>query len=296
MVTYKCFEFSEFPNIDNFEDSEEYYDFYYSIVLEYPLIFLPNDKIIFWGLEVTLLKNEYNLLKELILLNTHKHQDEGYSEQEIIKSIDYKKTTFNGNKIKSYQRFIITSKSRIKKVLKKRLVRACLDKIIVNKYNPFIEGKEHEHYMKNYIVNECNKKIPKLDRQDLYIEKCTRIICKHLENDKRFEKIVLNANLNLVKIFSYMLNFTKPYNTLYSSFVFNKAFKDLIAPAKNQKHYSKHRRFTTNFIFSTEYKRYSFDDKYIRHREKDKNFKYAKITPTKFNLYNFVNYPTPSKK
>lgn len=94
MVTYKCFEFSEFPNIDNFEDSEEYYDFYYSIVLEYPLIFLPNHKIIFWGLEVTLLKNEYDLLKEIILLNTHKHQDEGYSEQEIIKSIDYKKNYF----------------------------------------------------------------------------------------------------------------------------------------------------------------------------------------------------------
>lgn len=292
MVTYKCIEFTEFPNIDNFDDSEEYYNGYYSIVLKYPLIFLPDNKIIFWGLEVKLLKNEYDLLKEIILLNTYKYQDEGYSEQEIIRNINYKKTTFKGNRTKSYQRFIITSMSRIKNVLKKKLVRVCLDKIIANKYNPFIEGKEHEHFMKNYIINVCNKKISKLDRQDLYIEKCTRIICKYLEKDKSFEKVVLGANLNLVKIFSYMLNFTKPYNTMYSSFVFNNAFKDLIAPVKNQKHNSKHRRFTTNFVFSTEYKIHALDDKYIRHRKKDKNFNYAKISPTKFNLYNFVNYPT----
>lgn len=296
MPTYKSIELTNFPNINDFENFEEYFDVYYSIVLEYPLIFIPKNKIIFWGIEVEILKKEYDLLKEIIKLSTYNQKKAGYTEEELIQNINYKRTTSKYTRIEAYRRFIITSTSRIKKALQKKLVRICLDTIIANKYNPFIKGKIQEKDMRHYFVNVCKKQIPKIDRQDKYIMRCTRLICKYLEKDKDFEKRVLSADLNLIKIFYPMLNFTKPYNTTYASFVFNNAFSSLMSSVKNQRQKSKHRRFKTDFIFCKELKRRPIDSGYVRIRGKDKYFSYAKITPPKFNLCNFVNYPTSNKK
>lgn len=288
---YFCKEMPAFPKIEEFENIEEYYDGYYSRVLECPLIFLPNNKIIFWGLEVTILKNEYDLLKAIIELNTYNPNESGYTEEELLKNIEYHRRFTNKNKRKSYQRFIITSISRIKNALKNKLVRACLDTIITNKYNPFLdEGKEQDHYMKNYISDVCKKNFSKLERQDEYISKCTKIFCEHWKCDKNFKHKVCNQDLNLVKVFPYMLNLTSPYKTHYSSFIFEKAFADLIASVKGQKHNSEHRRFQTKYIIDNNCK-LTFHESNIRLREKKFGFNTPKTTPTRFNLYNFVNYP-----
>ena len=62
MNKLSCIIINEFPNIGSFEDKEEYYDGYWQLVLNYPLILLPRNKIIFCGFEIELLKNEYDLL------------------------------------------------------------------------------------------------------------------------------------------------------------------------------------------------------------------------------------------
>ena len=71
MDKLSCIIINEFPNIEDFEDKEEYYDGYWQLVSNYPLIMLPKNRIIFWGFEVVIAKNEYDLLKAIIDLNTN---------------------------------------------------------------------------------------------------------------------------------------------------------------------------------------------------------------------------------
>lgn len=265
MQTFNSIILKEIPNISNFENKEEYYDRYWGIVLDYPLIFLPNNKLIFWGLEITVLKNEYNLLKSIIMLNTNNRNNNGFTEDEIIKTVDYRISNCRNNKAKAIQRFITTSKARIKKQLKKALVEACLNKIRMTKFNPFKVGEIKDKWIKS-------------EELDIEIEK--------LKNN---ETLIIKSNLNLVKIFTHMLNLTSVYDKYYSSFVFTNAFENLIYYPKGQKHKSEHRLYKTSFIFCNE--KFQRNNKTNpRKRCKDKLFQYAKTTMTKFNFDNFVNY------
>ncbi len=264
MNKLSCIIINEFPNIGSFEDKEEYYDGYWQLVLNYPLILLPRNKIIFWGFEIELLKNEYDLLKSIIKLNTDISSELGYSEEQLIESINYKRRSLKTSKLHASQRFITTSMSRIKKQISKAVVQACINRIEVNKYNPFIKGNGADK--RNFT-----------DIDDL-------------RNDKTFLTSVMTANINLIKIFTYMSNFVSMYDNYYSSFVLKEALTSLICSVKGQKQYSLHRYYKTDFVFSDE--KFSRNYKQTpRKRCKDKKFFYAKTTPTKHNLYNFINYP-----
>ena len=259
----------EFPNIEDFENVEDYYDGYWNYVLNYPLIFLPQNRIIFWGFEVKISKNEYDLLKSLIRLNTDKNGI--FTEEEIVKNVGYKRRNGRGNKREAIQRFVITSVSRIKKAIKNALFDACINQIRLNLFNPFEEG----------LIN--NKRIKQEDL-DMTITR--------LNKSKNFKKTICSADLNLTKILTYMLNFTNPYDELYSSFVFNTAFDNLIIlqNKKKQKQNSEHNLYKTNFIFYNEKIQRNYQSNLPRLRAKDKNFKYAKDTRTKYNVCDFVNH------
>ena len=250
-----------FPNIEDFEDKEEYYDGYWQLVLDYPLIFLPNNKIIFWGFEVKILKNEYDMLKSIIKLNSETSTAKGFTEEQIIENIYYKRVNSRVDKLKSYQNFIKTSKSRIKKQLTDECVNCCINCITFNLFNPFINDK----VAKKFITR---KNIP--------------------TNDKTFRDKVLNANINLTKIFTYMLNFTTPYDENYSSFLLKNALDSLLYISEYQEPNSKHKFYKTEFIFN--------DIPFVRNNKmperqkgKDDRFRYAKTTPTRYNLYDFLN-------
>lgn len=245
------------------DELESFYDWYWQIVLDYPLIFLPENKIIFWGFEVKLLKNEYDLLKSIIKLNTENYSTNRFTEEEIIVNIDYKRVNSEQDKLKSYQRFITTSISKIKRALLDECTNCCINRIGFNLYNPFIEDK-------------VDKKVITAD--------------KIPTNNESFRKKVLVADINLTKIFTHMLNFTSAYDDNYSSFILKNAIASLISSPKGQKQHSEHRIYATEFVFNnTPFTRSSKIP--LRLREKDDNFKYAKTTPTRYNLANFINYP-----
>ena len=92
--------------------------------------------------------------------------------------------------------------SRIKTKITKAVVEACINRIDVNKYNPFIVGKDSDR--RNFTAIDS------------------------LKNDKTFTSNIMSANLNLIKIFPYLLNFVSMYDKYYSSFVLKKAFTSLI--------------------------------------------------------------------
>ncbi len=245
------------------DELESFYDWYWQLVLDYPLIFLPENKIIFWGFEVKLLKNEYDLLKSIIKLNTETSMTNEFTEEQIVESIDYKRINSSIEKLKSYQRFITTSMSNIKRVLLNECTTCCINRIEFNLYNPFIEDK-------------VAGKVITLDKVPT--------------NNKSFREKVLVTDINLTKIFTHMLNFTSAYDDNYSSFILKNALTSLISSPKGQKHNSEHRFYTTEFVFNdTPFTRSSNIP--LRLREKDDDFKYAKTTPTRYNLANFINYP-----
>ena len=264
MDKLSCIIINEFPNIEDFEDKEEYYDGYWQLVSNYPLIMLPKNRIIFWGFEVVIAKNEYDLLKAIIDLNTNSPCEYGYTEEQLIENVDYRQRNSKIDKKEAYQRFITTSMSRIKTKITKAVVEACFNRIDVNKYNPFIIGKDSDR--RNFTAIDS------------------------LRKDKTFTSNIMSANLNLIKIFPYLLNFVSMYDKYYSSFVLKKAFTSLICSAKGQKQLALHRHYKTDFIFSTQKFCRNYTQR-ARLRIKDENFSYAKTTPTKYNLYNFVNYP-----
>lgn len=264
MNKLSCIIMNKFPDIETFEDPEEYYDGYWQLVLDYPLIMIPENRIIFWGFDVQILKNEYDLLKSIINLNTNIPNEQGYNEEELTESINYRRRNFKVSKISASQRFITTSMSRIKSTIIQTATESCINRIEVNRYNPFIEGKESDK------------------------RKFTNI--NSLKMDRDFSKKVVSANLNLVKIFTHMSNFVSMYDKHYSSFILNKALNSLIYSASGQKQNSLHRYYKTDYIFSNE----KFSRDYSprqRLRYRDEKFSYSKVTPTKHNLYNFINYP-----
>lgn len=271
MKAFKSIILTETLDPKNFNTELDYDDTYWDLVLNYPLIFLPNNKIIFWGFEVKILKNEYELLKSLITLNTNNKNNQGFTEDEIIVSVDYKRRDINRNKEKSIQRFITTSISHIKKQLKRAIVESCINQIRFNKFNPF---------------KECQKIIDKeISDKDLDTE------LKTPKKYKALEKMILQSDLNLTKILTHLQNLTNVYDEYYSSFIFTKEFKNLICSKEGQKQKSKHRLYKTSFVFCTE----NFQRDYKnnpRKRCKDKRFQYAKYNyRTKYNTKNFVNYP-----
>lgn len=264
MDKLSCIIINEFPNIEDFEDKEEYYDGYWQLVSNYPLIMLPKNRIIFWGFEVVIAKNEYDLLKAIINLNTNSHCEYGFTEEQLIENVDYRQRNSKIDKKEAYQRFITTSMSRIKTKITKAVVEACINRIDVNKYNPFIIGKDSDR--RNFTAIDSLKK------------------------DKTFASNIMSADINLIKIFPYLLNFVSMYDKYYSSFVLKKVFPSLIRSAKGQKQKALHRYYQTDFIFSDKTLCRNYTQR-ARLRIKDENFSYAKTTPTKYNLYNFVNYP-----
>lgn len=255
------------PNIEDYDDIEEYYDGYWQIVLENQLIFLPNNHIIFWGFETSISKKQCDLLKSIIELNTKSYSEDGYSEEQIIKNVGYTQENLEKNRLEAYKRFIITSSSIIKRKIKSSIKEACINRISVNRYNPFIKGVEKD------------KLVEKDDIEQL---------CSTLRNDSDFMNKILKADLNLVKIFTYLLNFTDSYDKTYSSFHADKALDKLISSVEGQKQKTKHRFFKTEFTFrQRKLERRKKIDRKIR--AKDNNFMYAKITPTKANTNNFIN-------
>lgn len=264
MKTLNCIIHNKVSNINEFVCEEAYYDAYWQMVLDYPLIILPKNKIIFWGFDVTLSKNEYDLLKTIINLNTNNFCEQGYTEEQLVENIDYRQRNCKIDKSVARQHFISTSISRIKKQILNSVVDACINMIELHQYNPFIKGKE-----------ENKQNFTQIDS---------------IKDDKKFKKQVASANINLVKIFPHMSNLTCMYDKYYSSFVFKNAFPFLISINKTRQNKSSHKLFKTNFIFSDKKleRNYKLNP---RIRTKDDYFYYAKITPPKYNIYNFVNYP-----
>lgn len=295
MPNLKSIIVDRYLDIDSFGCMEGFCDKYYQLILQYPLIFMPDNRIIFWGFEISLLKNEYNLLRTIIELNT-KNPEGKFTEEEIISNINYKKCNSNNDKIYSFRRFIITSKSRIKKEITNAVIKLCIHKIYVYKYNPFIEGDNKDRFLVNYITNVCKKsyltaKVP--ERKALYkhkyLARCTKIICQNLQKDKNFRRIVQGANLNLVKLHTNLLYYTNPFKGAYTTFILNNAIDDLLSPVNNQKHGATNRLYITNYIFSNKICEYNDYKLKPQIKRKTKNFTYAKINRTKFNLQNFVN-------
>lgn len=263
MKKYHAIILDDFPKQEYFDDIEDFYDCYYEKILSYPLIMLPKNKIIFWGFEVTILKKEYELLKSIIDLNTKQPKKLEYTEEQIIKQVAYCQNNLKIPKKKAYQQFIKTSNSRIKRAIREKIVDCCVNRIEFNKFNPLVKGK--------------------LDDKKILGE------TKDYRKDPIFIKELLNSNINLTKIFTQMLNFTSPYNSYYSSFIPNTALHDLFYSPKGQQH-NVHRMYRTCYIFNTE----PLDIRKETNRSyriKENNFLYAKISQTKSNLHNFVNYP-----
>ena len=287
-------------DINTYGSSEDFCDEYYSLILQYPLIFMPDNKIIFWGFEISLLANEYDLLRTIVELNTQKKGGQ-FTEEEILSHINYHKCNSNNDKLYSFRRFIITSKSRIKKEITKAVVQLCTHKIYINKYNPFIEGNNEDRFLKNFIINVCKKsyltaKIPerKVLHKHRYLSRCVKIICRNLQQEKDFRKIVQNADLNLVKLHTNLLYYTDPYKGLYTTFILNRAIESLISSVKKPKANTSNSYYKTDYIFLTEENKSKYEYK-IKHqiKRKTENFTYPMVNRTKFNLQNFVNSKTP---
>lgn len=263
MKKYHTIILDNFPKEEDFDDIEDFYDCYYKKILSYPLIMLPKNKIIFWGFEVTILRKEYELLKAIINLNTNHPSEFGYTEEQIMEHVPYCQNNLKIQKKMAYQQFIKTSVSRIKREIRKKIVDCCVNRIEFNKFNPLIKGK--------------------LDDKKIHGE------TKDCRKDSIFVKELLNADINLTKIFTQMLNLTSPYNPYYSSFIPNIALQKLLYSPKGQQHNSPNRMYSTCYVFNSA----PLDIKKETNRSyraKENDFLYAKISKTKSNLYNFVNY------
>jgi hypothetical protein len=287
MTQFKCIVINPAPppQSEDYDDREKYYhdlesyhDAYWSAVIENPLIFLPKNTIIFWGFEVKLSKNEYDMLKSITDLNSSHYSNVGYTAEKILKNVDYRRNNLEKAKNITIQRTIITLKSSIKRKNSDRVVEVVQDIILFNKFNPYIEGKNKDKELK-VGVKETTEELEKV---------------REVLNDNDFRKKVLKSELNLVKIHFHLLNFLKCDDLPYSAFNVAKAVDSLIRPAKSQKHHSKHRYFQTDFSLDAprrgEVKYLSPKMRKIKKAEKvgKFNFNYASIK-RKYNLYNFVN-------
>lgn len=262
-------------DINNLEpDNIGHYDFW-QMVLNYPLIFLPENKIVFYGFNVKLLKNEYNLLKSIISLNSNSNNND-FSEEQIVEPINYKRVNTSIEKSYSYKRFIITTSSSIKRKIKEEIITACINCIRFYQYDPVDK------------IYECNKRIKlKSNNLDEQLNELNTYVNRLAKNNK-FKKTILNKDLNLVKIIIPLQEYTDPYHQTYSSFIPNVSLQNLISMSKGQKQYSEHRYFRTSFVFDNEIKIKHYEIK-PRLKQKHKDFLQAKSTPTKYNIENFIN-------
>ncbi len=252
------------PSIETEKDEKDFYDIYWQFILEYQLIFLPNYTIIFWGFKVKLSPNEYDLLKSIIGLYSKNECETGYTETQIIKPINYHRVNTSKSPLKSFQRFIITNTSSIKKKISIAILNRIIEQIKYQKYNPFNSSqKDITHFN---IEEYCNK----------------------LQNKKSFSTKVMASSLNLVYFYSELMGYVKHNSLPYSDFCPLKAIRKLIYPVKGQKHNSKHRNYTTDYTFN------SVIDKKIRKRKvrSDKGIKksWLKATDNKVKLEKWFNY------
>ena len=86
--------------------------------------------------------------KLITLLNkgfdVNNKNNQGFTEDEIIETVNYKRRKCRKERRKSVQKFITTSKSRIKNKLIKAVLDACIDVMRLNKFNPFKEVSKIE--------------------------------------------------------------------------------------------------------------------------------------------------------
>ena len=261
MQELKAIIFKQVPDVSTYEDSDIYYDEYWQQILKYQLIFFPNNIIIFWGFKVQLSKNEYDLLKSIIKLQSSTDSDHGYTENQIVKPINYHRVNTNKPKNEAFNRFIINRTSTIKEKISNKIYAEILERIAQEKYNPFL--------YKDKKIKDGN--------------------VQNLHEDKKFMTKVMNSSLNLIYFHKELLGYLE-YNLLpYADFVPFKAIRGLIYPLKGQKHGAAHRKYKTNYkieskIKITEKKTYRPD----KGKKKKLTFNYAPIK-TKFNVDNYVN-------
>jgi len=256
--------------IENYDDKESYYDGYWNLVINNPLIFLPENKIVFWGFEVKLSQNEYDLLKSIISLNSSNYSEMGYTAEKILKKVNYHRNNLQKVKNEATARFIITSKSSMRKKIINSIVETIISTIKWNKFNPFAKGKIEDRYIKEDID----------------------IFCVEFKKDKKFQKQIFKKKFNLTFIFPYLLNFIKYNDLQFSTFVIDDAINQLIISPKGQKHHSKHRYFQTNFYFNVQPDKKNNEESSNKKYNKNKGvrkkpFQYA---PRKFkhNSNNFI--------
>ncbi len=118
MESLKSVFIENWPNLEickNHEDYEDASDFRCQSILNYPLIFTSNNKIIFWGFEVELAKNEYDLLKNLVYLHTNNLDKLGFLAEEILKDVKCDREN------KSLNRIVTELKSEIKCRIEKEI-------------------------------------------------------------------------------------------------------------------------------------------------------------------------------
>lgn len=216
---------SSIINDDTYEES--YYDRYWKFVIKNKLIFLPENKIIFWGFQIELTQNEYDLLKSIISLNSSNYSEKGYTAEKILKSVNYRRNNLETPKNIAFTRNVITLKSSIKKKILDKVVELSVNLIKENRYNPFVVGTKKDKRIKGNIEK----------------------ICQDMLNDKKLRDKISRSGLNLVMLLPYLKEFISHYDLYYSSFYLNKAIDELIRPVKSQKHCSKLRYFQTDFYF-----------------------------------------------
>jgi hypothetical protein len=264
MTQFKCIVINPAPppQPEDYDDREKYYqdlerydEGYWSSIIDNPLIFLPENTIIFWGFEVKLSRNEYDLLKSITDLNSSNYSNTGYTAEKILKNVDYRRNNLEKAKNITLKRTIITLKSSIKKKISNKVVEVSISVIKGNKFNPFAKGTNKDKELKGDIEKICNEML----------------------SDKKLRNEILDSELNLTKIFPCLLDFLKTDDSYYSAFNIKKAVNGLIRSAKGY--------FKTDFSFNVQHKS---KRKYLPQKTKKSKFNYA---PLKFkpNLYNFVN-------
>lgn len=280
------------PDISEFEDKEDYYDSYWQLVLNYPLIFLPNNIIVFWGFKVKLLKNEYDLLKTIVELNSEKYSESGYAEDELIENINYHRNNARKNKIEAYQKFISTSTSSIKRKLKEAIVEACIAAIEMYQFNPFVNGAYEEKTIPCALVlidGVYERKL--LSKEGKAKDLSLKEYCKNLKNRKKLKKTILQSSLNLIKVFPQLLNFTTPCtpdNICYKSLIPLEALQKLIKQSNFQENDSKHKYYKTDYIFKEDKTIITYLNETFP-KAIGPCFQYAKTTAGKYNMVNFLN-------
>lgn len=257
MESLKSVFIENWPKIEDCKNSKDYEDasdFRCQAILSYPLIFTPNNKIIFWGFEVELAKNGYDLLNNLVYLHTNNLEKLGFSAEEILKNVNCDREN------KPLNRIITELKSEIKCRIGNEIACHIIRTIKGNEYNPFNKDKDKPNHEKNLEVEFIRKTIK-----------------------KRY--------LNLVKLFPILRDYINFDDYHFSKFVFETEFENLISDNKSEENGKKCTYYKTFYSLVTESEG-KIGCRAIRkkreYKKEPKPFNYAKPIVSKANFRDFL--------